>query len=318
MNFFDRFRGAAPPDFVKAPLAANLGIVDPASLQLLFAQPPTLVAEHLAAVLRAYHPDLASATVELMPVSEVPGHADLFSAEGPPASVLGLVGWGQHVVRLVLFAAAMPARAIEGCLQAALLPSDVKDDARRHGAHVLLYYAGYAEDALEQLVALAAVAAALGEFGAIVTMNEEARTAILSTDLLPDQEGEDMMTVLRSLPLPYLYGGFVKLILSDTPGVWMRTSANHRLGLPNLARYAASHDEGQSVFRLFSGLLGYLRETQLQLEPGEVLRIDDDNLFQVRLPTEGEWWLESPGAMLVLTPVDKAAAIEDNSSRRLS
>jgi hypothetical protein len=303
MNFFERFSGSAPPDFVTNTPAANAGITDPASLQLLFAAPLAASAEHLAAVLRAYHVDLAAASVELMPVSAVPRHEELLASGGPPASKLGLIGWGRQVVKLVAFEAPMPAHAIEACLQAALLPPEVKADARTHTAHVLLYYAGYDDDPLEQLVALAAVAGALGEFGAIVTLNEEARAAILSTDLLPDADGEDMLAVLRSLPIPFLYGGFVKLILSDTAGVWMRTFACPRLSLPNLALHAASHDEGQNTFRLFSGLLGYLKEMQLTLEPGEVLRFDEETLLKVREPQEAEWWLESRGPLWVLERV---------------
>ncbi len=303
MNFFERFGGTAPPDFVTGTLAANAGIADPPSLQLLFAEPFSAAAEHLAAVLRAYHIDLAAATVELMPVSDVPRHEELLSSSGPPASRLGLIGWGQHVVRVASFDAPMPANAIEGCLQAALLPPEVKTDAKAHAGHVLLYYAGFVDDPLEQLVALAAVAGGLAEFGAMVTLNEEARTAILSTDLLPDADGEDMLTVLRALPIPFLYGGFVKLILGDVSGVWMRTFACPRLGLPNLAYHAATHDEGQSTFRLFSGLLGYLKEMQLTLEPGEVLRFDEEMLLKVREATDAEWWLESRGPLWVLERV---------------
>lgn len=300
MSLLDRFLGRVPPDFVNGPLAANPSLREPASLQILFGGVPPLEAASLAAMLRAYHPDLATASVELLSVAEVPGSELAVSSDGPPATKLGLVSWGRHVVRVVSFEAPMPNRAIEACLQAALLPPEVKDDARKHAAHVLLYYAGYDDDPLEQRVALAAVAAVLAEIGAIVTLNEEARAAILSTDLLPDQPGEDMLHVLRTLPLPFLYCGFVKMLLTDVPGVWMRTFAGHRLGLPDLAYHAASHEEGQATFRLFAGLLGYLKETGLQFEAGESIRIDEDTVMSVREPTEAEWWLESAGTVWVL------------------
>ena len=300
MNFFDRFSGRVPPDFVNGAPASNAAIADPPSLQLLFAEAVRIPAGHLAAALRAYHPDLANASVELMPMTDVPGSEELLSRDGPPAALLGLIGWGAHVVKLVSFDAAMPSTAIEACLQAALLPPEVKADARAHQSHMLLYYGGYDDRPLEQLIALAAVAGVLAEFGAIVTLNEEARAAILSTDLLPDQDGEDMLAVLRSLPIPYLFGGFVKLVLSDTQAIWWRTFANQRLGLPNLACFAASHDEGQATFRLFSGLLGYLQEMNLQLDDGEVLRIDEETLFKLRKPAELEWWLDSVGPMWVM------------------
>jgi hypothetical protein len=90
------------------------------------------------------------------------------------------------------------------------------------------------------------------------------------------------------------------MLLTDIPGVWMRTFAAHRLDLPNLAWHAGGHEEGQATFRLFSGLLGYLRETGVELESNEVLRIDDDTLYQVREPNLSEWWLDSPGRLWVL------------------
>lgn len=249
----------------------------PLSLQLLFAEMPAL--DSLGALLRAYHPDFAAVTVDLQS---------------------GRIAWGRHVVKLLAFDTPMPAHAIEACLQAALLPPEVKADARRHAAHVILHYAGEEAKPLEQMVAVAAVAGVLAELGAMVTLHEEARAAILSTDLLPDQVGEDMMAVLRALPLPYLYAGFVKMLLSDISGVWMRTFAAHRFGVPDLAYHAASHDEGQATFARFSGLHGYLLETGLLFEDGEVIRIDDDHHYRVRLPKDSEWWLESPETVWVL------------------
>lgn len=300
MDILDRFRGGLPPGSQRGLLVANPAIEQPASLQLLFGATPALDSRTLAAMLRAYHLDLMGASVELFNVADVPGSETVVSSDGPPAKTLGLIGWGLHVIRLVAFDAPMPARAINACMQAALLPQEIKDDARKHAAHVLLYYAGFEDDPLEQWVALAAVAGVLAELGAIVTLNEEARAAVLSTELLPDQDGEDMLTVLRTLPLPYLYCGFVKMLLTDIPGVWMRTFAAHRLKLPELAVHAENHDEGQTTFHLFNSLLRYLKETGLTFENGELIRIDNDRVLKVREPQQPEWWLDSPGTLWVL------------------
>jgi hypothetical protein len=280
------------------------GQADPPGFQILFADPPSIPADALTAALRDYHPELATASTEIIPVSDLPAGANVVSPDGPTASAVGLVAWGKHVVKLILFPAPMPASAVEGCLRPALLPPEMKTDARAHRGHALLYYAGADTDPLEQLVALGAVAGALARFRAVVTLNEEARAAIPSFALLPDEEEEDMLRTLRTLPVPYLYGGFVKMELTDVPGVWARTFANQRLGLPNLAYHAAGHDEGQQVFGLFTGVLGYLRETGLAFEIGEVIRVGDDIHLKVRAPAEAEWWLESRGRMQVLDRVE--------------
>ena len=73
----------------------------------------------------------------------------------------------------------MPYGPVEACVRpAAFLPPEVKADAVAHAAHVLLYYAGAHPDPLERLVALGAVSGALARFGAVVTLNEEARAAV--------------------------------------------------------------------------------------------------------------------------------------------
>ncbi|CAN5412896.1 hypothetical protein BH11PLA2_BH11PLA2_27110 [soil metagenome] len=278
----------------------NTTLLNPPSLQLLFGNTPQAPAEHVMAALRAYHPDLAAATVEVVNVADVPGADAVINGDGPSPIVLGLITWGKHIIKLVGFDAPMPASAVEGCLQPALLPAEVKADAKAHTSHILLYYAGSDENPLEQCVALAAVAGVFGEFGSIVTLNEEARAAVLSSDLLPDDPHEDMLQVLRALPLPYLYTGFVKMLLTDIPGVWMRTFAASRFGLPNFAYHATDHSEGQATFGLFAALLGYIREMKLPLEDGEQMRFDEDRVYRIRKPVVAEWWLESTGDLWVL------------------
>jgi hypothetical protein len=290
MSFLDRFAADTPPN--------------PASLQLLFADLTELSATGLTAAVRDYHPTLAAASVEVVDAKSLPADKTGITGSGPPPLLLGLVTWGDHVVKLVAFDAPMPPNAVESCLRPALLPPDFKDQARRHRAHVLLYYAGTNTDPLEHLVAVAGVAGALTHFGAIVTLNEEARAAVASFALTADDDDEDMLATLRGLPVPFLYGGFVKMELTDVPGVWVRTFACGRLGLPNLAYHSPTHADGERLFHLFSGVLGYLRETGLTFEPNELVRIDETSQVRVREPNLMEWWLESNGPLWVLEPVE--------------
>jgi hypothetical protein len=289
MEFLDRF---AVPTSARA-----------ASFQILFEDLSDLTAEGFGTALREYHPDLAAATVEMVSATGLPADRIGMDADGPPPAVLGLAAWGEHTIKLMACDAPMPANAVEACLKPALLPPEFKARARAHRAHVLLYYAGRSTDALEQLVALGCVAGALAHFRAIVTLHEEARAAIASFALTEDDPGEDMLETLRNLPVPFLYGGFVKMELTDVPGVWMRTFACPRLGLPNLAYHAPGHADGERVFQLFGGILGYLRETGVPFEDGERIRIDDDRQLAVRRPADREWWLESDGPLWVLDEI---------------
>ncbi|HEY2784557.1 MAG TPA: hypothetical protein VGJ05_06230 [Fimbriiglobus sp.] len=289
-DFITRFHDAAP----SAP-----GV--PLSLQLLSIEPLTITGEMLTAALRDCHADLHAADAELVPASHLAGQAATL-VDGPPASLLGLVTWADHVIKLIGFDAPMPPGPISGTLAHSLfVPPTFRDIGRHHAAHVLLYYAGTNPDPLERFVALGCVAAALARFGCVVTLNEEARTAIPTSALLPDDGDEDMLAELRDLPVPYLYGGLTKIELTDPPGrLWFRTFANHRLGLPNLATPGRSHDQFSTTFQTFTSLLNYLRSTGLKFEIGETVRVDDDHYYTVREPKPEEWWLDSDGELLVL------------------
>ncbi len=292
MEFLDRFSTPLPDR--------------PASFQILLEDLSELSAEGLRAALREYHPELAAATVEFVPAAAFPIESIGLAPDGPPPTILGLAEWGGHTIRLVACDAPMPTNAVEACLKPALLPPEFKARARAHRAHVLLYYAGRAADPLEQRVALGCVAGVLAHFGAIVTLNEEARAAIASFALTADDDGEDMLATLRALPTPFLYGGFAKMELTGVPGVWIRTFACPRLGLPNLAYHADGHADGERVFQLFGAVLGYLRETGLALEPGERIGVDDDRQLAVRAPDDREWWLDGDGTMWILEEIRNA------------
>ncbi|MCZ2341770.1 MAG: hypothetical protein LC104_08230 [Bacteroidales bacterium] len=277
------------------------GATVPAGLQILFAEPPELHADAVATVIRGYHPDLREATVELHRVAGTPLATTVVSGDGPPAAVIGLIRWGEHQLKLIAFAAPMPYGPVETCVGPGLLPPELKADARRHQAHVLLFHGGPHPDPLEQLVALAAVAGALSRFGGIVVLNEEARAAVPWYDLLPGDE-EDGLATLRGLPIPYLWGGFVKMDVGDATRPWVRTFANHRLGLPNLAYHLTSHAETARIFQLFAGMLGYLKTMQETFSAGDVIDLGDSKV-RLREPSDREWFLDSPGSLFVVEPI---------------
>jgi hypothetical protein len=298
MDLLDRFFGRGTPRPGGDPVA-NPALENPLALQALFDAPLDLDADAVALALRSYHPDLAAATAELMVVPREGAPEGHPENDSPPA-LLGLIGWGNHVVKLIGFNAPMPAEVVERCVRAAHYDQETKEVAYRNAAHVLLYYAGYDPDPLEQYVALAAVAGVLARFGSVVTLNEHARTSVPSAALLPHPEdADDMLTALRTLPIPFLFGGFVKLEVEGEPGVWMRTYGNGLLGLPDLAIRAEGHHEGQTVFFLFSNMLGYLLESGKSFAPGHTMQVGPDTYLRLRDRSEAEWFLEADGEMLV-------------------
>jgi hypothetical protein len=276
----------------------SIRVENPQGLQLLYFAPPQLEAESLARMLDEL-PGIQGARCELVRVSEVPAAGRLVSDAGPPASVLGLLEWGDHAIRLAQFDAPMPYGPVETCVGPALLPPPMKVDAAQHQAHVLLYYAGTHPDPAERFVALCAAAGALGRCDAIVVLNEEARTAAPAFDLVPEP-GEDALATYRGLPVPYLLGGFVKMDTGTPERPWIRTFANHRIALPNLARQLAGHEQTAETFQLFAGFLGYLRTMQETFTAGDEIDLGNGTKFRLREPADTEWFLESEGPMLVI------------------
>jgi hypothetical protein len=289
----DRFFGKGTPR-PGGPPVANPRLTDPVGLQCLFDIPLDLPADGLQVAVRDYHPELAQATVELYSVPPCGKHGDL------EPSIMGLVAWERHVIKLVAFPTPMPADAVRACVQPAHFDPQFKEIAYRHQTHVMLYYAGYETDPLEQYVALAAVAGVLVMFGAVFTLNENARTAVPAPVLMPHEEDEgNMLAALRGLPLPLIYCGFVKLEVEGQEGVWMRTYGCHRFGLPDLALRAADHQSARFTFELFGNALAYLRTSGHRFAPGHTMQVGDDLFLKLRSRTTAEWYLDSEGEMLV-------------------
>jgi hypothetical protein len=217
-------------------------------------------------------------------------------------ALVGLAGWGRHVIRFLGFSAPMPSDAVEACVAPAHYPQELKTRARAHRAHVLLNYAGYDPAPLEQCVALAATAAVMGQPGALVVLNESGRTS-LPTQVLSDIGAQGKaLAMLRALPLPYLYCGFVKHEVEGVRGVWMRTYGASRLGLPDLAAHAAGHDEGQRYLEMFDNVFRYVLDSRARLGRGHTMQIGMDYL-RVRAPKLSESFLTPDGDLFVLEAI---------------
>ena len=101
-------------------------------------------------------------------------------------------------------------------------------------------------------------------------LNEAARSAFPAEALLAEEPDQDALETLRAMPIPLLYGGFVKIEIEDEPGVWIRTFGNRHLNLPDLAfkaEGAPSRGRNLRHVRQHAGLfarigLGVRRRTQ--------------------------------------------------------
>lgn len=288
MSLISRFFGRNESPAAAA-LTANPAIEDPLSLQVVFSAPLALTADALTTALRAYHPDMRQARAEIEP--DMP-------------ELLAMVGWGKHVVRLVGFNAPYPQESMEACVAPAHYPADVKAQVRAHVSHVLLYYAGFEEDTLEQYVALAAVAGALSDFNGVAVLNEHAHTSLPAGVFTRESMGDESLDVLRSLPLTMLYCGFVKYEVEGTEGVWMRTYGADAFGLPDFAALAEGRHEGELYSGMFNNIMAYLLDSGAELAAGHTMQIGETSYMKLREPAESEYFLHGPGTVLVAEIID--------------
>jgi Domain of unknown function (DUF4261) len=292
MGIFSRFFGRKEQNDVGGgKLVANRKIEKPLSLQVLFNRKIKLDSDRLASALRSYHRSMAKAQCEIEPEL------------GKEGTVLGLAGWGKHVIRLVGFDLPMPADAVERCVAPSHYGPDLKQQARAHQSHVLLYYGGYEISPFEQYVALAAVGGALSQFGAIVIMNEAARTSFPADALSGGDNESDIMEGLRTLPLLVLYCGFVKYDVKKNGSVWMRAYGANLLGLPNFACLANGHHEGQHYFDMFENLYAYLRSSGAHLAAGHTSQVGENAFIRFRGPTKDEAFLLGDTELLIIENV---------------
>jgi len=288
MSIHTRFFGQREADDAPDALVGGKKTDNAPALQVLLADAAALDPDAITEALRRWHPSLAQARCEV--AGELNEERKLF----------GLAGWGPHVLQLVGFDVPMPAGAVEACVAPSHYGPDLKDQARAHRSHLLLWYVGRAKSVVEQYVALTAFAAVLAEFGAVVVLNEDARTSFPAAALTGQDEEADRLDLLRTLPLPILYCGFVKYNVPNDTRVWMRTYGGHVLGVPDLAVYAAGHHEGERYFSMFDAILRYMLDSGKLLAAGHTMQVGADDYLRCRAPRPDETWLESKGDVLLV------------------
>ena len=280
-------RRTATDEELAAQLQAKRDIAPLLSLQVVFAEHPQLTAPKFGDALQQFHPSMARARCEFD--QTLAGAGKLF----------GLVGWGRHVVQVVGFDHPLPEATVEQCIAQTRYLQEVKDMTRAHRAHVNVYYVGYETSALEQYVALAAVAGTLARFGAISVLNEVARSSQPIDTLTAYQARQDSMERLRKLPLPALYCGFMKYPAPGA-GVWMRTHGAYLLGQPELAALASDHQQSGHYFNTFDGVLRILLSSGEPIKAGDSMPFTQGQRLQFKAADATVECLHSESLLLVV------------------
>ena len=286
LPFIARFLGLSADAARKAgQVTVNADRKDPLIFSVCFQAPPALSTGDLTRSLRAYHPSLADAVFEVVHSGD--------------SGFSGLAGWGGHVIRMFGINAPLPPAALEEVVHPAHYPQELKQQARAHKAHALLFSMGHVTDPLEEYVALAVVNGVLAQYGAIIVGNAAARTSFPAAPLAAGKFPGDTLEGLRTWPFLMLYCGLVKHQVQGIEGVWMRSYGAHKFGLPDLAALIPACQQPKLYFDLFHNAYIYLRQTGAKFAAGQTAQMGE-HLMRLRAPAPAEYFLQSPGGLVVV------------------
>lgn len=293
MSIFSRFFGKKEVDSEIKPvedvveLMANPNITDALAFVVLFPEQLNIDPVLLKTKLREYDPSMQSAMVDIEPELNASG------------TTFGLVGWGKHVVRLVGFDAPIPHDTLDVCVGPAHYSDEYKDQAYQHQSNLILYYAGYETDPIQQYVALSAVVGALADMGAIIVINESAHSSLPTVVFSHKDASGSMFEMIESLPLLMLFCGFVKYQVDGVQGVWLRTYGAYHLSMPDFAVLAAGHEESEYYFEMFSNLYAYLQSSGATFSDKDTMQVGEDAYMRLRHALPEEYFLQSKGQLFV-------------------
>ena len=268
-------------------LVANEKIESSLSLQVIFSGGLDLNAAELQKQFRTYHNSLKDAHIEI---------DEECNKQGTP---LGLIGWGEHVVKVVGFDQPMPGEVLEGSVAPSHYDEALKVQARAHKSHLLLYYQGYDNNPINQYASMALIGGFLSSVGAIVVVNESARTSLPASALNGNATKEDIVSLLENFPLTALYCGFVKYEVEAVDGVWLRTYGCSLLGQPDFASLIEDHSGSEEVFDIFNNVISYLMSSGARFVAGNTMQVGEDLFMRLRLAGSEEYFLESEGELFV-------------------
>lgn len=260
------------------------------NLMLLFPNSPWIPARELAHVLAELHPSLAMVQIEGR--THDLGH-------GLGVGQTARIQWGPHTVYMAVIQKPAPAESMRWAVDLSRYDAVLSTQVATHTAHATLAYKGEEKDPLEQYLALATIAAGLTRLGAVLVVNVGARSACPAQPLLP-RPGEDLLDVLRRMPLPLLFVGYHQLEFQDTPGVWIRTCGAPLMDMPDLAVHVRGHDESKPIFNMFHDIFMAMRGANIRFKEGDMVQLEELN-WRFRKPRSKERFLESP-RMIVLEP----------------
>lgn len=208
---------------------------------------------------------------------------------------------GGQPLQAVAVDAPVPAAEMERCLPVAHLKPEMKAELAAHKAHVALAHVSDLPG-MAGLIAMYQAAAALG--GDMIGVINPITCMCLPASVLAQTLAPDVVATARTQPGSTLglWLGFVRLAKPDG-GVWVVTTGASLIGLPNIAKLAATKADVDAAYDVLVAVQDYLYagfgHGKKMILPGDTLDVGDLQLT-ARLPYE---YIEQMGERtLVLEP----------------
>lgn len=217
-------------------------------------------------------------------------------------ALMAEIEFDKHRVNLVGFNAPVPKETVDYTVGLSHWRQDQKEKMVNHKAHILCYYTGDSEAAIERYIALYKVAYSFSGKNLLGVLNETAWTCQPS-EVIEDIITPQMLEANReSVPLLF-WTGFVKW--EQQNGICFFTRGNHLFGVKDFAFFAKDDLEAENVFDIFSNIFYYLFETKAKIEVGHTLQIEEETFLRFKEMPSGMELLESPIETLVVEKIPR-------------
>lgn len=193
-----------------------------------------------------------------------------------------------------------PGQDLEEAIAGGQYGADIKKAAREHRAFIEICLLSENLPVLDRMAILGGLAGALTDSGSLVVAHKAAHSSLPAAALARDEAHRDPMNIIRAIPPPLLFCGFVKYEVEGLPGIWMRTLRADLIGLPDFAANVPDHDWGNKVLETITSLYGHIEQTGAVFHPGDTASLSADVNLTFEAPNPELEFLAARSDLLVI------------------
>ncbi len=227
-----------------------------------------------------------------------------FEEDPSSKTIHGFIEFEDHKILLLGNAARFPDHVMESCIHTAHWQNSFKEEILSTQATLNLVYAGKSQNPIENYIALYKIAACFYNDKLLGIINEPAWT-YHPAGLLPKMIFNNMVNLCRNSPPFLFWTGFIKTSLdvsspfSNQKSNCFFSKGHHVFGIPDFAFYS-DHTDPMKVKKLFNDIIEYAWFEKKDLQSGDYIGFEENEVYELVEPEESIEFLESPTKTLVL------------------